>query len=263
MSPRYSRAPSPRPLLTIGEANLRELLAAMLLMMAPGCSIASAPPLYSTSFTQATLKPLSLHAQTSSISWKAWSARLAMLAMVVTALPSGMFNPSMTAILSSASSTLLTMIILAPASIAFWASSLLVTDTMDSSSTACAAFMNLTVSSSPNSSYESTTATAPYAALWAICSSSMIMSLLMMLTGPGTSMCALLCSSTNSFKSSLVHPPMRSSAITAIPVAPNSRNSPDSTSGSNTFSAIIFPLAIFRLYSAISVIVPLLFVSLS
>jgi hypothetical protein len=45
ISPRYSRAPSPRPLWATGDAHRRELLDFILLMMAPGCSTSLFPAL--------------------------------------------------------------------------------------------------------------------------------------------------------------------------------------------------------------------------
>ncbi len=57
ISPRYSLAPSPLPLLAFGLAYLTELFALMLLMIAPGCSTGSFPALYSASLTHTEWKP--------------------------------------------------------------------------------------------------------------------------------------------------------------------------------------------------------------
>lgn len=52
ISPRYSRAPSPRPLYALGDAHFNDDFAFILLMIAPGCSVSSAPDLYNASLTQ-------------------------------------------------------------------------------------------------------------------------------------------------------------------------------------------------------------------
>ena len=83
ISPRYSFAPSPRPLLATGEAHRTLDLAVILRMMAPGCSACELPALYRASETQAQLNPLSRQIQVSSTSASPWSDRCRILAMVV------------------------------------------------------------------------------------------------------------------------------------------------------------------------------------
>mmetsp|Transcript_3617 Transcript_3617/g.7909 ORF Transcript_3617/g.7909 Transcript_3617/m.7909 type:complete len:208 (-) Transcript_3617:906-1529(-) len=199
MSPRYSFAPSPRPLLATGDAHRTLDLAAMLRMMAPGCSDCEFPALYKASETHAQLNPLSRHDQASSTSASPWSERCRMLAMVVMVTSSAISNPWMTATFSSTPDVPTTLIMKDPptASIAAWASSFVRTATMTSRPTDRAASASFVTSSTPDSNSKSRmTAFAPMAADWAIWTSSTITSLLMTGTGPGTSFEARRCSST-------------------------------------------------------------------
>lgn len=57
ISPKYSLAPSPLPLLAFGLAYLTELFNLMLAMIAPGCSTGSLPLLYNASLTHTEWNP--------------------------------------------------------------------------------------------------------------------------------------------------------------------------------------------------------------
>mmetsp|Transcript_22668 Transcript_22668/g.33548 ORF Transcript_22668/g.33548 Transcript_22668/m.33548 type:complete len:228 (-) Transcript_22668:530-1213(-) len=194
MSPRYSLAPSPLPPMALADAHFTELLAPIPLMIAPACSAGSFPALYRQSLTQTELNPLSLQIHASSTSSNALLSFARILAIVSTCAPSGMFKSEMTATLSSISSTPVTEIILAPASIAFCASSLFETPTIASMLSARAHLMKNSAFS-PTTPYERRTACAPAAALLAICTSSTMISLHMTGTGSGISPFADSCSS--------------------------------------------------------------------
>ena len=57
ISPKYSLAPSPLPLLAFGLAYFTELFNLMLAMIAPGCSTGSLPLLYNASLTHTEWNP--------------------------------------------------------------------------------------------------------------------------------------------------------------------------------------------------------------